>query len=106
MQTEKMYEQYEKLWKMIIALETKTDGVESIDIRLQVWKEINYLVNTNHTKFTAVISVNEVINFLNEILVKSEDIMETVLQEDIRALQEILLIAQVLPGILAAVMNY
>lgn len=86
-QTEKMYEEYENLWNMISKLKTKADEFDSIDSKLQVWNEIDSMINTNIAPFLEVTTQNEMIELLNKILSDVEKVNKSVLEEDIKSLQ-------------------
>lgn len=53
-QTEKTYEEYKKLWKQINELYAKSENFDSLDAKIQVWNEIDDIVDTNITSFIAV----------------------------------------------------
>lgn len=65
-QTQELNVQREKLWTMIQDLKTKSDGYE-IDYKLQVWMEIDGLVNNNIADFLEVAQPDELIEMLNTI---------------------------------------
>ena len=86
-QTEKMYEEYEKLWNMISELKTKADEFDSIDSKLQVWSEINGMINTNVAPFLEVTTQETMKEILNKIFVEASEVNKSVLEEDIKTLQ-------------------
>ena len=53
-QTEKTNEEYKKLWKQINELYAKSEDFDSLDAMIQVWNEIDDIVDTNITSFIAV----------------------------------------------------
>ena len=86
-QTEKMYEEYGKLWNMISELKTKADEFDSVDSKLQVWNEIDGMINANIAPFLEVTTQEEMRGLLNKISSDAEKINKSVLEEDIKALQ-------------------
>ena len=86
-QTEKMYEEYEKLWKMISQLKTKADEFDSVDSKLQVWNEIDGMINSNIAPFLEVTTKEEMKKLLNDIYVDAAKINKSVLEEDVKKLQ-------------------
>lgn len=86
-QTEKMYEEYENLWRMIGELKVNADNFESIDSKLQVWNEINNMVNSNVVPFLEVTSKQELMDMLNTILEETKKVNKSVVAEDMKELQ-------------------
>lgn len=75
-QTEKMYEEYKKLWNTIQELKTKADKFEDTDSKRQAWIEIDKMINAN---ISPLIEVNNkdkapLINLLEDIVRESEQI--------------------------------
>ena len=86
-QTEKMYEEYGKLWNMISELKTKADEFDSVDSKLQVWNEIDGINNTNIAPFLEVTTQEAMKELLNQISSDAGKVNKSVLEEDINALQ-------------------
>ncbi len=86
-QTEKMYEEYENLWNMISELKTKADEFDSVDSKLQVWNEIDGMINTNIAPFLEVTTQDKMKELLNNISLDAGNVNKSVLEEDIKALQ-------------------
>lgn len=86
-QTEKMYEEYSKLWNMISELRTKADEFDSVDSKLQVWNEIDGMINTNIAPFLEVTTQETMKELLNKISSDAGKVNKSVLEEDIKALQ-------------------
>ncbi len=86
-QTEKMYEEYGRLWNMISELKTKADEFDSIDSKLQVWNEIDGMINTNIAPFLEVTTQESMKELLNNISSDAGEVKKSVLEEDIKALQ-------------------
>lgn len=86
-QTEKMYEEYEKLWKMIVELKSKADEFDSVDSKLQVWNEIDSMINTNVAPFLEVTEKEELTTLLTEISNEAAQVKKSVIEEDINNLQ-------------------
>lgn len=86
-QTEKMYQEYARLWEMIADLKTKADEFDSVDSKLQVWNEIDGMINTNIAPFLEVTTQEAMIDLLNQISSDAGEVNKSVLEEDIKALQ-------------------
>lgn len=86
-QTEKMYQEYAKLWDMIVDLETKAAEFDSVDSKLQVWNEIVGMINTNIAPFLEVTTQDTMISLLNRISSIAGEVKQSVLAEDIEMLQ-------------------
>ena len=86
-QTEKMYQEYGRLWEMISELKTKADEFDSVDSKLQVWNEIDGMINTNIAPFLEVTTQEAMIELLNQISSDAGEVNKSVLEEDIKALQ-------------------
>ena len=86
-QTEKMYEEYSNLWNKIKELKIKSDSFEGVDSKLQVWNEINNMINTNVAPFLEVVSQQELIDLLKEIQENANGVTISVLHEDITLIQ-------------------
>lgn len=65
-QTQELNKQRENLWTMLKDLKTKSDGYAE-DYKLQVWIEIDGLINNNIGDFLEVASPEDMINILNDI---------------------------------------
>lgn len=86
-QTEKMYEEYGKLWEMIKNLKSKADEFDSIDSKLQVWNEINSMINSNVAPFLEITADEELIEVLETISDEAGQVNKSVIEEDIKKLQ-------------------
>lgn len=87
-QTEKMYEEYSKLWTMIKDLKVKADKFDSIDSKLQVWNEINNIISSKIAPFMEVTSSQELKELLESVLQETDKIDISVIQSDIDELQQ------------------
>lgn len=87
-QTEKMYEQYQNLWGMITELKSKVENFEEADSKLQCWKEINKIINSNITAFLEIENKNDVTAVLNDIVTGTKGINNSILEKDIAELQD------------------
>lgn len=85
-QTERMYEQYERLWTMLTTLKERADANDSTDSKLQVWEEINSIIRNNVAPFLEVTSAEDVISMLQDISAEAGKIDKSVLQNDIQRL--------------------
>ena len=65
-QTQELNKQCTELWEMVKDLKTKSDSYEE-DYRLQVWIEIDHMINNNIGDFLEVATPDEMIKILNEI---------------------------------------
>lgn len=86
-QTEKMYEEYSTLWQMLLELKENVDEFDDIDSKLQVWNEINRMVDSNLIPFLEVTSEEDMTDLLNDISQAADGIDKSVIQEDIVSLQ-------------------
>lgn len=87
-QTDKMYEAYGTLWEKVTELKKKEEKFEDVDARLQVWSEINDIVNEQVVPFLEVTSSNDLIQLLNDISDEAGNISKSVIKEDIDELQD------------------
>lgn len=65
-QTQELREQRQSLWQMVQDLKAKAEGYET-DYKLQVWIEIDALIDVNISDFLEVASPNELKSLLTEI---------------------------------------
>ena len=86
-QTEKMYEEYGNLWSMIGQLKEKADDFDSVDSKIQVWNEINGMINANIAPFLEVTDGETLSSLLLEIADEAATVNKSILQEDIAQLQ-------------------
>lgn len=87
-QTEKMYQEYEKLWNMLQELSKNAEEFESIDSKLQVWSEINTIINSRIAPFLEITTSEDLLALLNDIHQDAGKIDKSVIQEDIKKLQD------------------
>ena len=87
-QTEKMYEEYGRLWEMVGELKEKADEFGSVDAKLQVWNEINRMINERAVQFLEVATAEELQQVLNSISEEAGAVQESVISEDIQKLQD------------------
>ena len=81
-----MYEEYGKLWRMLVDLKSKASEFDSVDSKIQVWVEIDEMVNSNIAAFLEVTTQQEMTDLLKAIYSEAEKINKSVLEEDIKAL--------------------
>ncbi|MDE7431952.1 MAG: serine/threonine protein kinase [Lachnospiraceae bacterium] len=86
-QTEKMYEEYGRLWEMIKKLKVKADEFDDTDSKLQVFNEINGMINSKVAQFLEVTSKEELTGLLYEIFEEAGKNTKSVIAEDIEELQ-------------------
>lgn len=87
-QTEKMYEEYERLWGMLRELKAQADGFDSVDSRLEVWTKINRLIDRNAAQFLEVADADQLTGLLQEISDEAGTVKLSVLQDTVRQLQD------------------
>lgn len=87
-QTEKMYEEYERLWGMLRELKAQADGFDSVDSRLEVWTKINRLIDRNAAQFLEVADADQIAGLLREISDEAGTVKLSVLQDTVRQLQD------------------
>lgn len=87
-QTEKMYEEYERLWGMLQELKAQADGFDSVDSRLEVWTKINRLIDRNAAQFLEVADADQIAGLLQEISDEAGTVKLSVLQDTVRQLQD------------------
>lgn len=75
-QTQELREQRQTLWFMIQALKERAENFET-DYKLQVWVEIDSLIDTNISDFLEVASPEELDFLLNEIKAGAESIQRS-----------------------------
>ena len=86
-QTDNIYGEYEKLWSMVGELKSKADEFDSIDSKLQVWREINDMIDSNVSPFLEVTSANDLKSMLNGISSEAGKVTKSVVESDIKDLQ-------------------
>ena len=87
-QTEKMYEEYERLWGMLRELKAQADSFDSVDSRLEVWTKINRLIDRNAAQFLEVADADQIAGLLQEISDEAGTVKLSVLQDTVRQLQD------------------
>lgn len=87
-QTDKMYDVYRQLWEKIQELKSTADRFGDVDVKLQLWTEINDMLNAQVVPFLEVTQVNEIKNLLNDILKESDAIHKSVIVQEIKNLQQ------------------
>lgn len=87
-QTEKMYEEYERLWGMLQELKTQADSFDSVDSRLEVWTKINRLIDRNAAQFLEVADADQLTGLLRGISDEAGTVKLSVLQDTVRQLQD------------------
>lgn len=86
-QTEKMYEEYKNLWDMIKQLEEKTANFDSVDSKLQVWNEINSMIDSNIPQFIEITDKADMLNLLDKISNQSDEVNKSVIENEINQLK-------------------
>lgn len=86
-QTEMMYQEYGKLWNMIVELKQKADEFDSVDSKLQVWNEMDGMINANIRLFLDVTTQDAMKGLLTDILNDADKVNKSVLEDDINKLK-------------------
>ena len=86
-QTEKMYEEYGQLWSKISDLEKESEEFDSVDSKLQVWNEIDDILNNNISPLLEVTSKQDMIELLQRVSQNSGNIDKSIIKDDIDNLQ-------------------
>lgn len=86
-QTEKMYEEYGQLWSKISDLEKESEEFDSVDSKLQVWNEIDDILNNNISPLLEVTSKQDMIELLQRVSQNSRNIDKSIIKDDIDNLQ-------------------
>lgn len=86
-QTEKMYDEYGKLWNKITELQERSKDFDSVDAKLQVWNEIADIIDNNITPIMEVASKEDVADLLQTITDESDSIDKSIVQGEIDNLQ-------------------
>ncbi|WP_296117461.1 serine/threonine-protein kinase [uncultured Eubacterium sp.] len=84
-QVEKRYEEERALWENVQMLRREASELEMVDDRLQVWTEIDHLIDTNMSAFLEAASAEELRQFLSGISEEMQgesqiEIQQTVIQ--------------------------
>ncbi len=87
-QTDKMYEEYEKLWNMIQELYEKSSEFDDLDSKLQVWNEINQMMDTKVSPLLEITSKEELTGLLNQISADAGQVEKSIVETDIQLLQD------------------
>ena len=75
------------LFEKLKELKNNADSFDSIDSKLQVWTEINDIINTKVAPFLDIISGEDLINFLKEVSTSAGSVDKSVVEADIIELQ-------------------
>ena len=87
-QTEKMYEEYEVLWNKLKELKETALSLSEVDTQILVWNEINGMINNNIVPFLEITTKDELVTILNGVRSDAGKITKSVVEEDIRELQQ------------------
>lgn len=87
-QTDKMYDAYEQLWNKVQELKNTADQFQDVDAKLQVWTEINDMLNAQVVPFLEVTSADELKNLLSDIINETEEVHKSVIAQEIEKLQQ------------------
>ena len=87
-QTDKMYDAYEQLWSKVQELKNTADQFQDVDAKLQVWTEINDMLNAQVVPFLEVTSADELKNLLSDIINETEEVHKSVIAQEIEKLQQ------------------
>lgn len=87
-QTDKMYEEYEKLWEKLVEMKNQSDSFDSVDSKLQIWTEINTIIDLNISHFLEKVDEKTIVKLLNDISEESKKINKSVIEDDVKELRE------------------
>ena len=82
-----MYEEYGQLWSKISDLEKESEEFDSVDSKLQVWNEIDDILNNNISPLLEVTSKQDMIELLQRVSQNSGNIDKSIIKDDIDNLQ-------------------
>ena len=82
-----MYEEYGQLWSKISDLEKESEEFDSVDSKLQVWNEIDDILNNNISPLLEVTSKQDMIELLQRVSQNSRNIDKSIIKDDIDNLQ-------------------
>lgn len=90
LQTEKLFEEYARLWEMLLSLKEKTQNFEGIDAKIQAWGEINSIINAEIAPLIEMQATTpeEMTALLEEISASAEEITLSVVQKELEVLQQ------------------
>ena len=83
----KLYDEYKSLWSKVQSLKKEAADYDD-DLKLRVWNEIVNMIRNNAKEFGEVASQQELLGLLDEVEQDSKKIVNTFLQENLRALQD------------------
>lgn len=87
-QVEKRYEEERALWENVQMLRKETSELETVDDRLQVWTEIDHLIDTNMSVFFEVSSAEELGQFLSGISEEMQGESQIEIQQTVMQIQQ------------------
>ncbi len=87
-QTDRLYEEYGNLWKLMQELKGKADHVANMDSQLQVWREINDMISAKAAYFLGVVPAGQLKELLAEIRRDTAALDKVFLQDEIQKLQQ------------------
>lgn len=72
---------------MISQLKVKADEFDSVDSKLQVWNEMDGMINTNIAPFLEITTQQSMVDLLNAVYEDAGKVNKSVLEEDVKKLQ-------------------
>ena len=87
-QVEKRYEEERALWENVQMLRKEASELETVDDRLQVWTEIDHLIDTNMSVFFEVSSAEELRQFLSGISDEMQGESQIEIQQTVTQIQQ------------------
>ena len=72
----------------MVELKTSADELNNIDIKLQVWKKINNMINDNIAHFLEINPKNELTALLQQIYDDAGKDVKSVIEQDVKNLRE------------------
>ncbi len=87
-QVEKRYQEECALWENVQKLRKEASELETVDDRLQVWAEIDHLIDTNTSVFLEVTSAEELRQFLSGISKEIQGELQIEIQQTVMQIQQ------------------
>ena len=87
-QDAKRYEKERALWENVQMLRKEASELETVDDRLQVWTEIDHLIDTNMSVFLEAASAEELRQFLGGISEEMQGESQSEIQQTVMQIQQ------------------
>ena len=87
-QNEKKYAEYKALWSKLKELKAESQNITDTDSRIQVWIEVNDIINDNLEDFLNIMESSEIKVVLDELMVNADSVTDKTQQDTIKQLKE------------------